>query len=341
MSDEAAARASSPGKNGRSREFVRGIAPIGIVGLGGLLLGLALGLILGAVIPGLREAPTPTQVTVVPRSLGALGGETVVPDVRGLAEKDARQALADHGIGADLVDIVRVPHVSPDGYVVAQDPISGARSPRKVTLSLPEAGSVPDLAGRSEEHARETLIAMGVQVEFRRRYDRAADPGIVLGTDPAPGAALTDTVTVVAAATPQTLFLADIKSAGTCRRVASSQTNGAQASTSVTCPARVVADESVWLLNRRAGKLSGTVGIEDHSDPGASARLVIAGDGRELFAANLRYGASQFVEVDATDVLRLTLTVTRLDGGRGTAVVLFGDAAVTGSVDDLATLEKR
>ena len=264
-----------------------------------------------------------------------------MPDVRGLAEKDARQALADHGIGADIVELIRVPHLSPKGYVVAQDPISGTRNPQNVTLSLPEPGAVPDLAGQNEASAQEALVAMGVQVELSRRYDSAAAPGIVLGTLPAAGEPLADTVTVFSAATPQTRYLADIKSSGNCRRATSANLDGRQFGTSVTCSARTSADESVWLLNRRTGKLSGTLGIDDHSDPNSSVRLVIAGDGRELFAGTLHYGASQPLDVDVVNVLRLTLTVTRLDSGRDSATVAIGDAVVTGAADDLAALEKR
>ncbi|HHV22982.1 MAG TPA: PASTA domain-containing protein [Propionibacterium sp.] len=279
-------------------------------------------------------------MTVVPEEAGA-AADRVMPDVRGLAEADARQALADYGVAADDITIDRVPHLSPEGFVVAQDPIGGTKNPGAVTLSLPETAQVPDLSGHDEESARTALLDRGASAVVVRRYAPGHQPGQVVESTPKAGEPLTATVEIVVAATPQTAYLSRIRNSGHCSR-SSVSVNGTKFENSTTCSAgRGNPRETYWLLNRRTATLTGTVGLDDRSNPDARVRLVIAGDGRELFSGELTYGQSWPFEVSTADVLRLTVTTERLDSSSSSATAVLGDAVVSGSVEDLATLEQR
>ncbi len=57
------------------------------------------------------------------------GDVTRMPDVRGLALADAKQALADSGTDPAAITVVEVAAALAPGTVVAQDPSAGRRSP--------------------------------------------------------------------------------------------------------------------------------------------------------------------------------------------------------------------
>ncbi|WP_432559340.1 PASTA domain-containing protein [Granulicoccus sp. GXG6511] len=319
----------------------RKITPFLLVSLGSMILGLIAGLVLGGVLPSLRPQPAPIVVTLEPETQQATTQERVMPDIRGLSEKDAQQTLADYGVNAEDVSLTRIPHLSPAGFVVAQDPIGGTKNPGKVTLSLPEPAQVPDLAGRGEETARTALLEMGATATVTRRYAPGAQPGQVVESSPKAGEPLVETVALVVAATPQTAYLGNIRASGSCSR-GSVSVNGVRHENSATCSAsRGRQTETYWLLNRRTATLTGTLGLDDRSDPDARVRIVIAGDGRELFAGEFRYGESRSIDVPTLNVLRFTVTTERLDEGRNNATMVLGEAVVSGSVDDLASLEQR
>lgn len=328
---------ADPKKAGRSRRF----SPFLFASLGSLIVGLIFGMLLGGILPSFRTQPAPIEIALEPEGT-ELAPDRLMPDIRGLSEKDARQTLSDYGVPADAVTIDRVPHLSPEGFVVAQDPVGGTKNPGQVTLSLPSRPVMPDLAGTDEDAARIRVLEMGASATITRRYASGVAPGQVVDSVPKSGEPLAATVDLIVAATPQTAYLSKTRSNGSCSRN-SVQVDGTKFENSVTCSARQSNDpsETYWLLNRRTAELTATLGMDDHSVPGTRARIVIDGDGRELFAGELVYGRKVALQVPTLDVLRLTVRVQRLDEGNGNATVVLGDAVVSGSVEDLASLEQR
>lgn len=138
-----------------------------------------------------------------------------VPDLVGLADGEARQALEEAGL--TYRQRSGMPHrEAPEGAVLAQSPLPGqyARpgAPVSVTLSLgPEQRSVPDVRGLSDRQGRIVLERLG----FGTRVDTAASPvegGRVVGTRPETGTRLTlpAEVTVVVSEGPSVSDVPDL-----------------------------------------------------------------------------------------------------------------------------------
>lgn len=134
--------------------------------------------------PGIEEFTTPPT--------------TIVPLVVGLDVDSAIAKLEE----ADLnVTVLRVPSIEPEGQVFDQAPGSGAEVEvgTPVTISVsngePPVGPLPDLTGLTVEGATEVLRLFeeetGVLVNLVRFDQPTNDPnqiGIILSTDPKPGA---------------------------------------------------------------------------------------------------------------------------------------------------------
>ena len=143
---------------------------------------------------------------------------------------------------------------------------------------------VPDFAGRDESVAREALLVMGANVTVTRRYAAGAEAGQVIGTMPAAGEPLTETVEVAVAATPHTAYLATLRGTGGCSNAsAAALVKGVKREHSVYCSgAKGRTSETYWLLNRRTATLIADVGVEDRSGPESQfagvERVAVLGD---------------------------------------------------------------
>lgn len=321
-----------------TRKRLTALSPPLLIASGTAVLSLVGGLLIGTMIP-VGSQPTPVQVTVLPQAGAGAQTEVVMPDVRGLTEPQARQALADHGIPGAAVTVNRRPHLANEGIVVAQDPIAGTAGPTKVVLSLPEKAYMPKLAGTPEAQARATLQELGAEVSLIREYEASAVVGSVLRSTPAEGKAVTEEVTLVVAAPPASVALSDIDSSGSCSG-GNAAINGTAFTMSTNCSAYTDGNETVWLLNRRVAELTATIGVEDHSDPKARIRITITGDGKRLYRRDVHYGASHALSVKLRGVLRLVISVTRQDSGSDSANLALGDGALLGAQPDLDKLER-
>jgi membrane peptidoglycan carboxypeptidase len=132
--------------------------------------------------------------------------KTIVPLVVGLDEASARARIDQADLNAS---VSHVPSIEPAGQVVGQSPGSGAEvdvgSPVSITVSTgePPTGELPDLTGSSLEGALEILRQFesdtGVLVNVQRVDREVQDPnrvGVILTTDPEPGAEIAYGVTV-------------------------------------------------------------------------------------------------------------------------------------------------
>ncbi len=316
------------------------LGALGLVGLGSGLIGLVAGLLLGWFMPAVGPTSAATEVVV-----GQPAGEAVVsplvPDVRGLTEADARQVLADHGLTEARVVVTPMAHVEAPGVVVRQEPAHGASLPALITLLVAQAGPMPDLVGKTEAEARTTAIAMGADPSVVRLYSPGLAVGRVVSSQPAAGEPLSAQMTLTVASPPASRPLAEIKQDGSCGSV-DARLNGKAYPTSVGCDARSGrVQESVYLLNRQVGRLTASLGIDDRATPGARAAVTITGDGNQLFTGTAEYGGTVTVDADTAGVLRLVITVERVDAGTDSARAVLGDAALAGSAEGLASLESR
>jgi serine/threonine-protein kinase len=137
------------------------------------------------------------------------GGATVsVPNVVGMTEDDAREALGarDLEVEAEYVRNIDVP----DGEVFEQDPAAGARVDEGSTVTITVSGEgetkeVPDVEGELAEDARTTLEAAGFTVEFAGEQHDEVEFGLVIRTEPAAGERATtgSTITVIVSQGPE------------------------------------------------------------------------------------------------------------------------------------------
>jgi hypothetical protein len=102
--------------------------PIVSVGVGCIVVGYVLGVATSYGLPRPEIDPAPIQITVAPQGNGAVT-DIVMPDIRGLTEATARQALVDRGVNPAIVTVRKVPNVVAEGYVVAQTPAPGTVNP--------------------------------------------------------------------------------------------------------------------------------------------------------------------------------------------------------------------
>lgn len=128
---------------------------------------------------GLRADPA-AGVTLV------VAGERTIPDVVGLAEEEATQALYD--AGAANVQIARQNSDEPAGTVLAVDPAEGEPfvSTDTVTLTVAQPYAVPSLEGMGVDEALAALEEAGLAGTVSY-VDSDAEKNTVVGSDPAAG----------------------------------------------------------------------------------------------------------------------------------------------------------
>ncbi len=108
----------------------------------------------------------------------------------------------------DTVKLDRVIRQSPSGN-------STAEQDQTVTIDVssgPAQGAVPDVVGKTEQEARSALEAAGFRVTVVPKEDASAEPGTVLGQNPAKGAtaARASTVTLTVAQEPSEVDVPDV-----------------------------------------------------------------------------------------------------------------------------------
>lgn len=282
--------------------------------------------------------PAPSSTTS-----GEAAGTGGMPDVRGMAEADARQAITDSGIDAGLISVDRAPSVEPDGTVVAQDPVAGTNSPAKIRLTLPSPATVPQLEGTTIDAANTELISLGVEVNVSREFRTGAVVGTVLNTDPAAGAPLVSKIRVTVAAAPAAKNLTDVARQGDWRNGLGS-INGQAMDSGIYADLQASKLPATIIVNRTVNTLDAIVGIEDHSDPSAKVHVTVKGDGKILFEKSLAYGESEHLSLDVSNVLRLELNAAA-DGDprtwKGSQKVMFGKAVLVGSQQAIDGLPKQ
>lgn len=129
-----------------------------------------------------------TEVTLVVSS----GPEAVaVPDVVGLGESEARQALADQGLQVTVAE--EETDAAEPGTVLRQGPAGGVTVEPGSTVTIVVARAipavaVPDVIGLSADEARSELEAAGLEPrESTQAVRDEVEDGIVVDQRPAPG----------------------------------------------------------------------------------------------------------------------------------------------------------
>jgi serine/threonine-protein kinase len=134
-----------------------------------------------------------------------IGRYTSTPSLLDQTRESVAAYAEEAGFEVELVD--GYSETVPIGQVISQAPGVGDRIRRGAEITVevslgPERYQVPNVAGMSEEQAREALAEFASEVEVRREYSTEYDANQVVGTDPAAGEE-------VEAGTPVTLIVSD------------------------------------------------------------------------------------------------------------------------------------
>jgi eukaryotic-like serine/threonine-protein kinase len=134
------------------------------------------------------------------------GPEAVeVPNVVGMSQEQAANALESAGLASGSVKEVNDPNAAP-GDVVATEPAAGASAAPGSRVNLTVASNfvdLPDLRGKPEEEASAALSALDLNVRITQQQSGEADPGeVIQQSHPAGAVERGTTVTLTVATAP-------------------------------------------------------------------------------------------------------------------------------------------
>jgi serine/threonine-protein kinase len=134
-----------------------------------------------------------------------IGRYTATPSLLDQTQESVAAYAEGEGFEVNLVD--GYSESVPVGGIVSQDPGVGDRIRRGATITVvisqgPERYQVPNLAGMTEEKAREELAKFDAEVKVEREYSADYEANQVTRTDPVAGEE-------VKAGTPVTVFVSD------------------------------------------------------------------------------------------------------------------------------------
>lgn len=281
-----------------------------------------------------REAPE-ARVITLPDS--AMRGAARMPDVRGLSEADAQQALVDAGIDASIITTAERPSAGAAGRVIEQIPAFGTVNPSLVSITISTGATIPETAGRPAAEVIGDLQRLGARVVQTRVYEPSAVIGDAVRTDPAAGQPLPETVELFIADTPSERSLQDFDTVGSRPSWSNDTLFGA---VQVDALARFSADRPTslsdysWRLNGTGTTFQGRYAIGEDADPIFSGTFIVLADGVEIARLTAQTAPADF-SLDVTGVQTLVIRAQRtLPNEPGYLVLL--DPVVLGSYSQLA-----
>ena len=277
----------------------------------------------------ISASPTSRSGTIATSSSVAV--PKVMPDFTNRTLSDAQAALAQYNVQIKTVNRISA---EPAGTVIDQDPVAGAPFAQLVTLTVATApATVPDVTGKTFSDAQEQLTKLGFTVKENPTFDQQKADGLVTAQNPPAGTGNAAEVTLDVVRRPVVTYLADMETVnqqalygfnpGTSKANGKTYSHGLL----VTPASNGATGTFEYDFSRQYRKLNGELGLDDKSDSAAVGKVEIYGDGRQLFAQDVPFGTTVPVELDVTDVLRIKITVSTVDG-KGS--IVFGDFAAQG-----------
>lgn len=299
-----------------------------------LLAGLVGGWFLNERIQAGRSEAGPSVIEI---PAAQQSPELAMPDLRGMGLVDAKQVLADSGVALSSIEISEVEWGGDAGFVVAQEPVGGEAVASVIKLRVSKPALMPNVVGLSQTEAVEALKRLGVEVEVEERFDLASRTGTVLEASVATGEPLPSAVKVIVAQAGMAVYLSKVKAEGYGCSAFDAKINGTAYVNSVKCGSGRASSPSkaVWLIDRKAYRLSGLVGVDDRGDSDDAVQVIVTGDGVELANVTATYAKPAEVNVSVEKVLRLEITVTSEKNSN----VILGNMILKGIPEQIATLE--
>ena len=113
-------------------------------------------------------------------------GGTIIPDVVGMTEADAKSILEEKGFS---VRIDQVKSDDTEGLVLLMDPAAGQRGSDgdEIVIHVARARTIPQVVGKSEEEAKKALAAEGFENVKTKKKSSEQKEGTVLEVSPKAG----------------------------------------------------------------------------------------------------------------------------------------------------------
>lgn len=323
-----------------------------MVVIGILAIGLSGGYLLGKAMTPTQAAPTDRadlsdmEVSVEDLEEGELPAgiagevlEVTMPDLVGLSQEHALDALVDAGIDPAVVATEERPFVGETGVVVAQDPIRQTGDPSEVTLFVSTEAQTPDVIDDSEEDAIAALEQLGSEVEVQYVYVAGVEAGSVVAIDPEAGEPASEQVALSVSTDPAEVFLTqvDIVDGSPCSAGAY-RIDGTEYPDSLQCSVSSRDSSAEYLLDRSVERFRATIGVDDEAADDVPIRMRVVGDGDQLAEETISYGTSADIDVDVQGVLRLAIIVETVDPDDGSTALVLGEAKFVGSPDAVTGL---
>lgn len=255
----------------------------------------------------------------------------VMPDFVGQTQSAAQAALAQYNVQIKTVNRI---DAQPAGTVIEQDPVAGAPFAQVVTLTISTApATVPDVTGKTFAEAQQQLTKLGFAVKENPIFDQKLADGLVQAQNPPADTANVAEVTLDVIRRPVVTYLADMEAIDSdgfrSANVGTAKSNGKSYSHALVLEPSEYATLGVreYDFSRQYRQLKGDLGLGDKSDSAAVGKVEIYGDGRQLLAQDVPFGTTIPIDIDVTDVLRIKITVTTVDGRSS---IVFGDFAAQG-----------
>jgi hypothetical protein len=285
-----------------------------------------------------RNAP-PVEVTFetqVAAEAQAGEADVIVPDLYGLSEAEAREALVDAGLAPDAITTIRVPAVGPTGRVVVQEPAKGTRNPAAAVIGLSQAATVPDIVGASVEDARNALELIGARVVEDKRYAPDATVGTVLEASPAPGQPASEAITIIVAAPPSAIFAADVSTVVSDCDDDDVNIGGTAYTASLSCSLYPEDEPSLveYQVNALVDEVTATVGLVDGEEAATLRFRVLGDDGAVLWSRDVAAGTTEPLSIRTSGVQRFVFEVSVVGAPQiGGTEAAWGDLRFVGSAD--------
>lgn len=270
--------------------------------------------------PGTDVGGTSQQGAAEPEtSVVAAPAPSLMPDYVGRDFTEAKSELSEFNVRVTRQDQIAA---EPVGTVIEQSPDAGQDFSQDVALTVAIAPpEVPDVTGASFGDASQQLRRAGFSVVEEPVFDERERDGLVLSQTPAAGTTNAGEVRLRISRRPIVMYLADLEpveeNAGE-YAVGTGSTNGEPYTHSVTVGAYGGFGSKTatvaYDLSRDYRRLVGQVGLEDRSVSGTRYKVEIYGDGRNLFTEQVALGEAKPVDLDVTEVLRLTVSATLVEG---------------------------
>jgi len=261
-----------------------------------------------------------------------------MPDFVGGSVEEAEAVLKPLNVRIKTVNLISA---EPAGTITAQDPVAGADFAQAVTLTVSIApATVPDVTQKTFGTAKDTLTKLGFTVKENPVFDEKLADGLVIAQDPPAGATNAAEVTLNVVRRPVVAYLADMTyvtrtslyepAPGTQKANGKSYSHGL-----LMTPSNGNSTGSVeYDFSRQYRQLTGELGLDDKSGSSAAGKVEIYGDGRLLTQVDIPFGTTVPVDADVTDVLRLKINVSVVDG---TGAVVMGDFRAQGLQSEVST----